>query len=33
MQLIDKNYIKNKLAKRRGKCKKCGSCCKSCRFL
>lgn len=32
-QLADRNYIKNKLAKRRGKCKKCGECCKGCIFL
>jgi hypothetical protein len=33
MQLINKDYIKNKLKKRKGKCKKCGKCCKGCRFL
>ena len=33
MQLIDKNYIKNKLKKRKGKCKKCGKCCKGCKHL
>jgi hypothetical protein len=33
MKLADKNYIQKKLAKRRGKCKKCGECCKGCRFL
>jgi len=30
---FDKNYIKNKLKKRRGKCKKCGQCCRGCFFL
>ncbi|OGJ12413.1 hypothetical protein A3K82_02615 [Candidatus Pacearchaeota archaeon RBG_19FT_COMBO_34_9] len=33
MQLINNNYIKNKLAKRRGKCRKCGKCCRHCKFL
>lgn len=32
-QLIDKDYFKKKLAKRRGKCRKCGDCCGNCRFL
>jgi len=30
MQIIDKDYINNKLKKRNGKCKKCGECCKGC---
>ena len=33
MQLINKDYIKNKLKKRKGHCKKCGQCCKGCRHL
>ncbi|MEM4230321.1 MAG: YkgJ family cysteine cluster protein [Candidatus Pacearchaeota archaeon] len=33
IQLIDKNYIKDKLKKRKGKCKKCGQCCKGCKYL
>jgi Fe-S-cluster containining protein len=33
MQLVDKNYIASKLAKRKGSCKKCGQCCKGCRHL
>ena len=33
MQLIDKNYLKNKLKKRTGKCKKCSKCCGNCRHL
>ncbi len=33
MSLIDRNYIKNKLKRRYGKCKKCGQCCKGCIFL
>ncbi len=33
MQFFDKDYIKNKLTKRKGKCKKCGACCEGCRFL
>jgi hypothetical protein len=33
MQLIDKNYIKKKLAKRKGECKKCGKCCRGCKYL
>ncbi len=33
MQLINKDHIKNKLAKRKGECKKCGKCCGDCTFL
>lgn len=33
MRLINRNYIKNKLEKRKGECKKCGKCCKRCRYL
>jgi hypothetical protein len=33
MQLFDKDYTKNKLKKRKGKCKKCGECCRGCKFL
>lgn len=33
MQLIDKNYINKKIAKRKGKCLKCGKCCEGCKFL
>jgi len=33
MQLVNKDYIKNKLKKRKGRCKKCGECCKGCKFL
>lgn len=33
MQLIDKNYLKNKLKKRTGKCIKCGKCCGKCKYL
>jgi hypothetical protein len=33
MQLINKNYTKNKLSKRKGKCLKCGKCCGDCKFL
>jgi len=33
MQLIDHDYLKKKLAKRNGKCRKCGQCCGNCRFL
>ena len=32
-QICDKNYIKNKLKKRKGKCNKCGECCKMCFYL
>jgi hypothetical protein len=28
-----KDYPKNKLKKRKGKCKKCGECCRGCFFL
>ncbi|MFA5856165.1 MAG: hypothetical protein WC867_02335 [Candidatus Pacearchaeota archaeon] len=30
---IKKDYIKNKLEKRKGYCKKCGDCCKGCKHL
>ena len=33
MQRVNKDYIKNKLSKRKGKCKKCGKCCKGCKHL
>lgn len=33
MQFINKDHIKNKLAKRKGECKKCGKCCGDCKFL
>ena len=33
MILINKNHIKNKILKRKGKCKKCGKCCKGCTYL
>ena len=33
MQLVDKDYISKKIAKRGGKCMKCGKCCNGCRFL
>jgi Fe-S-cluster containining protein len=33
MQLIKKDYIINKIKKRKGKCKKCGQCCKGCKNL
>jgi len=33
MKLLDKDYIKKKLQKRKGRCKKCGECCKGCKFL
>ncbi len=33
MQLIDKDYIKNKLKKRKGNCKRCGKCCGKCKHL
>jgi len=33
MQFINKDHIKNKLAKRKGECKKCGICCGDCKFL
>jgi len=33
MQFFSKDYIKNKLKKRKGKCKKCGQCCRGCRHL
>jgi heterodisulfide reductase subunit C len=33
MRKLSKNYIKNKLKKRKGKCLKCGVCCIGCPFL
>ena len=33
MELISKDYIKNKIKKRKGKCKKCGECCRGCNHL
>jgi len=30
---LNKNYLKNRLAKRIGKCKRCGKCCEGCSFL
>lgn len=33
IQLIDKDYIKNRLKKRKGSCRKCGECCKRCIHL
>lgn len=33
MKLVDKDYLKNKLNKRKGECKRCGQCCKGCNFL
>jgi len=33
MQLMNRNYVKNKLEKRKGECKKCSECCKGCRYL
>jgi hypothetical protein len=33
LQLVDNDYLKNKLAKRSGECKRCGDCCGNCRFL
>lgn len=32
-RVFDKDYIKKKIKKRRGKCKKCGKCCRGCFFL
>lgn len=32
MLSIDKDYVKKKLAKRRGNCLKCGQCCHGCEF-
>jgi hypothetical protein len=33
MKLLDNDYIKKKLQKRKGLCKKCGQCCKGCKHL
>lgn len=33
MQLTKKDYIINKMKKRKGYCKKCGQCCKGCNYL
>ena len=32
-KILNKDYIKNKLKKRKGNCKKCGQCCKGCKHL
>ncbi len=31
--LIDKDYIKKKIKKRKGQCNRCGECCKRCKYL
>ena len=31
--LFDKDYVKKKIGRRKGSCKKCGECCGNCRFL
>jgi len=31
--LFNRAYFENKLAKRKGKCKKCGKCCEGCMYL
>ena len=33
LQKLNKNYTKDKLKKRIGKCKRCGKCCESCGHL
>ena len=33
MKAVDKNYVEKKLAGRKGKCLRCGLCCKGCKFL
>lgn len=33
LKLIDSKYVEKKMQKRTGKCKKCGNCCKGCKFL
>ncbi len=33
MNFFDKDYIKRKLEERKGRCKRCGECCKGCKFL
>ena len=33
IQKFNKNYLKQKLKKRKGKCLKCGKCCEGCMFL
>jgi len=33
MLSLDKNYVKDKLKLRKGKCLKCGQCCAGCEFL
>ena len=33
MGFFNKNYVKDKLAARKGKCKKCGKCCENCFYL
>lgn len=32
-KLIDKDYIKKKIEKRKGKCNRCGECCKGCKYF
>ncbi|MFA5992576.1 MAG: YkgJ family cysteine cluster protein [Candidatus Pacearchaeota archaeon] len=32
-KLTNKNYIQDKINKRKGECKKCGQCCENCKFL
>jgi hypothetical protein len=33
MVVIKKDYIKNKLKKRKGNCKRCGDCCRGCKYF
>lgn len=33
MGIVDKDYVKKRMSKRKGKCKKCGKCCGRCKFL
>ena len=33
IKLVDKNYINKKLANRKGKCLRCGQCCRRCKHL
>lgn len=33
ISFIDKDYVNKKISKRKGSCKKCGSCCLNCRYL
>ncbi len=32
-KIIDENYVAGKLAKRKGKCLRCGKCCLGCKYL